>query len=271
MCKNACCHPAGRTAAAQPPNTTGTPAARAPTPDPDWFDALDPAKVCKCSSAWCNMALDTTRNLQNEGMTGIAPERRHCCLLHRCGQSRPHCPRGRHTINCGHSRCAGSGRSRSCGLTCGRRCRTGRAASPMSPAPLASVRWRQPASTSATHFCCSLAAELCHCCLATVAQRLAQDMCWGAFAGKTHTVKAVVPAEAALLGPAGRRDAAPQPALVYINCMSLDGNPLLARVAEGLQRNLHRTPKQVRSSPAASTHGGNRRSACAMASFNELA
>jgi hypothetical protein len=66
-------------------------------------------------------------------------------------------------------------------------------------------------------------------------------------AGKTLTVRAVVLAEAARLGAgaAGGRDAAPAPALVYINCMSLDGNSLLTRVAEGLQRNMHRTPKQA--------------------------
>ena len=51
-------------------------------------------------------------------------------------------------------------------------------------------------------------------------------------------------------GASGRRDAVPSPALVYINCMSLDGNSLLTRVAEGLQRNLHRTPKQVGSTPS---------------------
>ena len=67
------------------------------------------------------------------------------------------------------------------------------------------------------------------------------------FAGKTLTVRALVLAEAARLGSGGasRRHAAPPPALVYINCMSLGGNPLLTRVAEGLQRNMHRTPKQV--------------------------
>lgn len=67
-------------------------------------------------------------------------------------------------------------------------------------------------------------------------------------AGKTLTVRALVLAEAARLGSgvAGRRHAVPPPALVYINCMSLGGNPLLTRVAEGLQRNMHRTPKQVR-------------------------
>ena len=67
------------------------------------------------------------------------------------------------------------------------------------------------------------------------------------FAGKTLTVRALVLAEAAWLGAGGasRRHAAPPPALVYINCMSLGGNPLLTRVAEGLQRNMHRTPKQV--------------------------
>ena len=60
-------------------------------------------------------------------------------------------------------------------------------------------------------------------------------------------MRALVLAEAARLGSgvAGRRHAAPPPALVYINCMSLGGNPLLTRVAEGLQRNMHRTPKQV--------------------------
>lgn len=35
---------AGRTAAVQPPDTPCT----APVPDPDWFDASDPAKV-RCS------------------------------------------------------------------------------------------------------------------------------------------------------------------------------------------------------------------------------
>lgn len=72
-------------------------------------------------------------------------------------------------------------------------------------------------------------------------------------AGKTLTVRALVLAEAARLGSgvAGRRHAAPPPALVYINCMSLGGNPLLTRVAEGLQRNMHRTPKQVGLSPSA--------------------
>lgn len=65
--------------------------------------------------------------------------------------------------------------------------------------------------------------------------------------GKTLTVRAVVLSEAARLGGCapGKADAMPPPALVYMNCMSLDGNTLLGRVAEGLQRNMHRTLKQV--------------------------
>lgn len=156
----------GRTASVQPPGTPAGAVGRAATPDPNWFDAADPAKVRAVKAA-----LHASRE---------AHKQLPLCRDREVTQLQSVLQRALHSGRGGFTYVAGTP-----GI------------------------------------------------------------------GKTLTVRAVVLAEAARLGGCapGKADAMPPPALVYMNCMSLDGNTLLGRVAEGLQRDMHRTLKQAREDP----------------------